>query len=62
MQSANQSEFAKAVCDALGLKNVTSLDISFRLNEPVIVTAEFFAEDGIETVLKHFVLSAEKKG
>ena len=59
--SANQNEFALAVCDALGLKSVTRLEIVFDVNEAVTVTAQFLAEDALETVTKRFELSAVEK-
>jgi hypothetical protein len=59
--SANQSEFAKAVADALGLKYVRRLEIVFEVDEPVIVRAEIVADDGLDSVCKTFELSAVEK-
>lgn len=50
----------KAICDALGLKNVRFLQITMAVGVPVIVTAEMYAqEDGmieLPAIVKNFEL------
>ena len=55
--NADDSAFAKAVCDALGLKEVRRLEIIFAIDTPVTVIAEFYP-DGIEALIKKFHLTA----
>ena len=54
------SQTAKEICDALGLKHVRKLDIHMAINEVMTVTAEYFPEvDGVKQfipVLKKFEL------
>lgn len=60
MLSERDSKFAKAVTDALGLKLVKKLTITFEVNEPVTVDAQFYADgESLDLVCKKFVLSAE---
>jgi hypothetical protein len=60
--STDAREFGRAICDALGLKCVTKLQISIGVGEPVVVTATMAVQGfGLTHVIRRFELHPEEK-